>query len=85
MLCEMCMWKLMAEQSECDVSCCIFQWVHIQLLFFISQHMETVLRFKLCDMRTLYQVQILIIYIYIYIYIHIYLCGLYNVNSLSLG
>jgi len=72
----------MAEQSECDVvSCCIFLWVHIQLLFCISQRMEKVLRFKLCDMRTLYQVQVLIIYIYMYIY----LSGPYNVNNFSLG
>jgi len=78
MLCEMCMWKLMAEQSEYDViSCCIFLLVHIQLLFCISERMETVLRFKVYELRALYQVQVLIIYIY--------LSGPYNVNNLSLG
>ena len=72
MLCEMCMWKLMAEQSECDVvSCCTFLWVHIQLHFCISERMKTVLRFKLYELRALYQVQVLIVYIYICIYIYL--------------
>ena len=43
--------------------------------------METVLRFKVYELRALYQVQVLIIYIYIFIY----LSGTYNVNNLSLG
>jgi len=56
----------MTEQSECDVfSCCIFLWVHIQLHFCISERMETVLRFKLYELRVLYEVQVLILYIYV--------------------
>jgi len=31
-------------------------------------HMETVLRFKLCELSELYEVQVLILYIYIYLY-----------------
>jgi len=37
MLCEIRMWKLIAEQSEYDVSCYKFPRVRIQFLFCISE------------------------------------------------
>jgi len=52
MFCEMHMWKLMAEQSECYiVSCYTFPWVNIQLFSVSVICIETVFRFNCYDLR----------------------------------
>jgi len=51
----MCMWKLMAKQTECNiVSCYTFPWVNIQLHSVSPVCMETILRFNCYELRALY-------------------------------
>jgi len=62
MFCEMRMWKLMTEQSECYIfSCYTFPLLNIQLFSVIC--IETVLRFNCYDLRALclYCVVVLIV------------------------
>jgi len=62
MLYEMCMWKLIAQQSEYNVvSCFIFPWVNIQLLFVSLTCVEKNLRFNCYEMRELHLYCMLVI------------------------
>ena len=52
-----------------------FYWCAFRCFSVCLNCMETVLRFKVYELRTLYQVKVLILYtrVYIYIYIYIYI------------